>query len=196
MLLSILSTTVRPRPPRPDGPLSLAVPPPDLERLFRDLHAQVFRAAYRITGNAMDAEDVLQTVFLRLARQEAGNAALGASPGGYLHRAAVNAALDVVRARTRAGRVPLEEAEPHASEGGPDRDLETRELRVQLRQALARLRPRAAEVFALRYFEGLGNDEIARLLGTSQGVIAVTLHRTRARLRKEFGALLETRHEA
>ena len=40
-----------------------------LERLYREHHARVFRAAYRVTGDATDAEDVLQTVFLRLARR-------------------------------------------------------------------------------------------------------------------------------
>jgi RNA polymerase sigma-70 factor (ECF subfamily) len=44
-------------------------------------------------------------------------------------------------------------------------------------------------MFALRYFEGLGNSEIAELLGVSQGVVAVLLHRTRARLQKELVAL-------
>ncbi len=193
----MLATETRPHTPRG------ALAGPDLERLFREQHQPVFRAAFRITGNAMDAEDVLQTVFLRLARRELaaelGSAGLAGNPGGYLYRAAVNAALDVVRARTRAGKVPLEDlgaGEAESTAAGPQQDLERRELRRALRQALAVLRPRAAEVFALRYFEGLGNDEIARLLGTSQGVIAVTLHRTRTKLRREFGALLETRHEA
>ena len=44
-------------------------PPQGVEALFREHHEQVFRAAYRVTGNAVDAEDVLQTVFLRLATQ-------------------------------------------------------------------------------------------------------------------------------
>src|SRR3569832_1662029 len=65
----------------------------ELERLFRDHHEQVFRAAYRITGSVTDAEDVLQTIFLRLA-SNAETPDLAPSPAGYLHRAAVNAALD------------------------------------------------------------------------------------------------------
>jgi RNA polymerase sigma-70 factor (ECF subfamily) len=48
--------------------------------------------------------------------------------------------------------------------------------------ALAQLNPRAAEIFALRYFDGYGNREIARLLNTSWSTVAVTLHRTRAKL--------------
>ena len=46
--------------------------PDEFERVFRAHHGLVFRTAYRITGNAADAEDVSQMVFLRLFRREAG----------------------------------------------------------------------------------------------------------------------------
>jgi RNA polymerase sigma factor (sigma-70 family) len=115
--------------------------------------------------------------------------------GGYLRRSAVNAALDIVRSRQRAGWVPLEPVsfrptDPLAtSEPDPERDHANRELRANLRLAMARLSPRAAEIFVLRYFEDLPNREIANLLGVSQGLVAVLLHRTRARLRKELTSL-------
>ena len=134
----------------------------------------------------------MHTVFLRLARRPADEP-LGDDSGGYLHRAAVHAALDVVRSRQRAGWAPLEAAGEPASqtaESDPERAGRARELRRALRLALARLSPRSAEVFALRYFEGLGNRQIAELLGVSQGVVAVLLHRTRARLRKEITTLM------
>ncbi len=177
--------------------------PPDpveaLAELFREHYDKVFRAAYRITGNAMDAEDVLQSVFLRLARRQESSP-LGEEAAGYFYRSAVNAALDVVRSRQRAGWAPLEIADtelPRAAaaalvgaEFEPERERRLKQLRKTLRLAVARLSPRAAEVFALRYFEGLGNQEIARLLGSSQGVVAVLLHRTRYRLRKEITSLM------
>jgi len=77
-----------------------------VERLFRAYHGLVFRAAYRITGNATDAEDVLQTVFLRLIGRD-GSAPPVENSEKYLRRAAINAALDVVRARRVAETVPL-----------------------------------------------------------------------------------------
>src|SRR4029077_5118889 len=64
--------------------------PGEVERAFRAHHGLVFRAAYRITGNAADAEDVLQTVFLRLARRGANSDAVE-NDESYLRRAAINA---------------------------------------------------------------------------------------------------------
>lgn len=174
------------------GPPSSREDTERLERLYAEHSRAVYRAAYRVTGSASDAEDVVQTVFLRVARRPADDP-LGEAAGGYLHRAAVNAALDVVRSRQRAGWVPLDAAGDPAGgppEGDPERSGRARELRRSLRLALSRLSPRTAEVFALRYFEGLGNSEIAALSGVSQGVIAVLLFRARARLRKELTALV------
>lgn len=166
-------------------------PPLALEGIFRTHHEAVFRAAYRITGNAMDAEDVLQTVFTRLLRREQ-ELDLADGAGSYLHRASVNAALDLLRARRRSRAVGLEEAEEavvDSADAGPEGRRLGRELRVRLRSALAKLSPRTAEIFALRYFEGLGNQDIARLMGASQTSIAVILHRARHRLQKELSSL-------
>ena len=167
--------------PVPAGPFGL-------EQVFREHQQRVFRAAYRITGNAQDAEDVLQTVFLRLARREAGTLPVD-NLTSYLYRAAINAALDLLRARRDTVSVALEEAQgslPAPVDGAPDRLQEAQELRAWLRRALSRLRPRAAEVFTLRYLEGYENHDIARMLGISRVAVAVTLHRTRRRLRKEL----------
>ena len=71
-------------------------------------------------------------------------------------------------------------------EPGPEQKREAAAIRDRLRQALAALNPRAAEIFVLRYFDGYGNREIARLLNTSWSTVAVTLHRTRAKLQKEL----------
>ncbi len=74
------------------------VVPSEFERMFRAYHGLVFRTAYRITGNAADAEDVSQTVFLRLFRRgtnEAVNEAVLENEESYLRRAAINAALDM-----------------------------------------------------------------------------------------------------
>ncbi len=137
----------------------------------------MFKTAYRITGNAADAEDVLQAVFLRLLRRDRSAEPLD-NPESYLRRAAINSALDLVRARQESATVPLDDSPP----GREDE----RELRDSLRRALASLSPRAAEIFALRFFEGHTNPEIARMLSMSQVHVAVLLHRTRKQLQKQI----------
>jgi RNA polymerase sigma-70 factor (ECF subfamily) len=169
----------------------LTSPPGTLETLFREHHRAVYRAAYRITGNAMDAEDVLQTVFTRLLRREE-QPDLSENAGSYLHRAAVNAALDLMRRRKRARKVDLDEVGDTLvdhQEPGPERTQGSREIKSRLRAAMSQLSPRQAEIFTLRYLEGLGNLEIAKMLGASQTSIAVLLHRARHRLQKELGSL-------
>jgi RNA polymerase sigma-70 factor (ECF subfamily) len=165
---------------------------PDLERIFREHHGMVFRAAYRVTGNAGDAEDVLQTVFLRMVKRDPGAEPVG-NMASFLHRSAVNAALDLVRTRQNIRNIPLDELEPVLAEPAhrsPERAQSSGEMREWLRGALARLNPRIAQMFTLRFFEGKDNPEIARMLNTTPGTVAVTLSRTRDRLEKEFRAYL------
>lgn len=171
----------------------------DLEALFRHHHKEVFRAAYRITGSHGDAEDVLQTIFMRLTKGWTGRD-LSPNPRAFLYRAAINASLDIIRSRKRSNSVSLDVIDPDQNSklsvvSAEDNfaDLELREL---IRQAVSKLEGRAAEAFALRYFEGYDNGQIAETLGTSQMVVAVTLHRARTRLRKEIGSYLEKHHEA
>jgi RNA polymerase sigma factor (sigma-70 family) len=159
-----------------------------LSQLFGEHHKRVLRAAYRITGNMADAEDVAQIVFLRLA---SANGPV-TNAGSYLHRAAINGALDLLRRRKAASTEPLEGAAGIASTGprsSPEREMSSTELGNLLRIAVAELAPRAAEMFTLRYLEELGNREIAALMRTSQAVVAVTLHHARSRLKKRLREL-------
>ena len=72
------------------------------------------------------------------------------------------------------------------SQQGPDELQGAREIHDQIRLGLGQLSPKAAEIFALRYFEGYGNHEIARMLGTSRSTVNVVLHRTRQRLKEQI----------
>jgi RNA polymerase sigma-70 factor (ECF subfamily) len=175
------------------GPVSAAIatiPIPEtndrLSRLFAEHYRRVLIAAYRITGNMADAEDVTQAVFLRLSN---GESLAMTNAGSYLYRAAINGSLDLLRRRSAAATEPLEAAAGVTSTklgGSPEIEASSRELGRLLRQAMSELAPRAAEMFALRYLEELGNREIAKLMGTSQAVVAVTLHQSRSKLKKRL----------
>jgi RNA polymerase sigma-70 factor, ECF subfamily len=154
--------------------------PNALDAMYREHHTMVLRTAYRITGNVADAEDVLQTVFLRMARRDDSAEAVERLEN-YLRRAAVHAALDLVRARRSGAELDLDRL-PSTVGSRPDQD----ELRYLLRSDLSELPARSAEIFTLRFFEGLTNPEIARALGISSITVAVTLHRTRRILQKNL----------
>jgi len=172
-----------------------------LEMMFRQHSDRVFRTAHRVTGSAADAEDVLQTVFLRLARGSESAGVLE-NPEGYFARAAINASLDLLRSRKRSRAVAFDDVETGAVVGSfatprnPEAGHEDRELRNLIRAAVSRLGANAAQMFTLRYFEGYDNGEIARIMSTSALVVGVTLHRARARLRKEIGSYLQKHSSA
>src|SRR5215813_15489847 len=113
--------------------------PEDFERMFQEHHALVYRTAYRVTGNAEDAEDVLQTLFVRLLRRDVVPE-FDQNPKAYLYRATMNIALNVIRSRKRIALTnDVEEFEA-------PRECE---LGEELRAAMAELSPKAAEILVL-----------------------------------------------
>jgi RNA polymerase sigma-70 factor (ECF subfamily) len=163
-----------------------------LEAIYREDATIVLQAAYRVTGNVDDAEDVLQTVFARLANRD-GPPDFSTGSRAYLRRAATNAALDIVQSRYARDGISLEVTGgevTHDPTPAPDRQHHGRQLHRELRRALTKISRRGAEIFVLRYFEELDNTEIAHQLGTSANTVAVTLHRVRARLKEEMAPFL------
>ena len=141
----------------------------------------IYRTAYSVTGSRADAEDVLQVVFLRLLRRGLAPD-LEKNPKGYLYRAAINLALDTMRSRKRRRTESLDRVP--AALHVVAQSLEDDDRRQRLRDAVAQLRPRAVEILILRYVHEYTDADIARMLGTSRGTIAVSLFRARAKLRK------------
>jgi RNA polymerase sigma-70 factor (ECF subfamily) len=160
--------------------------PTGLDLVFQKHKELIFRAAYRVTGNASDAEDVLQSVFLRLSRLEEMPEVVNLP--GYLHRSAVNASLDILRTRKDSTTISLDETPDYPGVLSGENAARSLELQDWLRQALARVNPKWAEMFVLRFVEDYSNREIAGMMKTSAAVVAVVLHRTRALLKKDFMA--------
>ena len=159
---------------------------PEFDEIFHQHYELVYRTAYGVTGRIEDAEDVVQTIFLRLL-QRGTPLDFVKNPKGYLYRAAVNGSLTIVQSRQRRSRIEDVEdvavSVPAAAPGNAE------EIHRMLYEAIAELSPKAAEILILRYLHDYSDAEIAKLLGTSRGVIAVTLFRSRARLKTLLGPL-------
>ena len=157
-------------------PMSSTTPVAGFAELYERHYEAVFRAALRVTGNPSDAEDVLQIVFLRvLARGEDD-----ALPAAYLRRAAVNAAVDVLRRRELHAESVYDDRAPHAA-------VQPRLLlKERLRRAIAVLDSEDASLFLLRHVEGLTIEELAVMFEIEKNNVAVRLHRIRRRLQSEL----------
>ncbi|MFB3778522.1 MAG: RNA polymerase sigma factor [Bryobacteraceae bacterium] len=151
--------------------------PPGFEQFYRQYSDLVYRTARRITGDPSDAEDVLQTVFLRLL----GRGALDVEPGraeAYFRRAATNASIDVLRRRYSHAETPIDALIRQPSQ-------ETAPLlRERLRRAIAGLDSEDAELFLLRNVEGWSTLELAEQFGIERGTVGSRLFRIRQALQK------------
>jgi RNA polymerase sigma-70 factor, ECF subfamily len=151
-----------------------------LNELYQEYSATVFKTALRVTGNAADAEDVLQTVFVRiLDHQVVLNPAC--SPERYLRRAAINASIDLLRRKAARSEHEFEDDRQYASR--EDSVL----LKERLRRAVAKQPAENAELFVMCYVEGYSYDELAEHYQLERGTVASRLHRIRAAIRKDLG---------
>ena len=147
--------------------------------LYDRHYEAVFRAALRVTGNRADAEDVLQTVFLRVLAR-GGDVEDVALPAAYFRRAAVNAAVDVLRRREFRAESVYDDRAPHVAAQPPLL------LKERLRRAIATVDSEDASLFLLRHVEGLSVEELSGLFKIEKNNVAVRLHRIRHRLQAEM----------
>jgi RNA polymerase sigma-70 factor (ECF subfamily) len=164
-----------------DQPIAMthATEPAWFADLYERHYDAVFRAALRVTGNPADAEDVLQTVFVRVLAQgrDPGSAP---PPAAYFRRAAVNAAVDLLRRRAVRADSAFDDQAPHAAVEPPSL------LKEQLRRAIATLERDDAALFLLRHVEGLSIEELAGMFQLEKNNVSVRLHRVRHRLQDEL----------
>ena len=163
-------------------PMTSTTPLAGFAGLYERHYEAVFHAALRVTGNPADAEDVLQTVFLRIIARGArgGDVEEVALPAAYFRRAAVNAAVDVLRRRELRADSVYDESAPHAAVQS------SLLLKERLRRAIAVLDSEDASLFLLRYVEGLSIEELSGLFEIQKNNVTVRLHRIRHRLQAEM----------
>lgn len=158
-------------------------------RLLVDRHSRpLYRAAYRITGNAADADDVVQETFLRAYRAlERFDAR--ASFTTWIHRIAINCSLDLIDARKRrdSRTADVEDLSTIASHGAtPDRLLHSSQMQKAVAMAMDRLSGNERTAFVLRHFEGMPLEEIGQILGTQMNATKNTVFRAVKKLREQL----------
>lgn len=162
--------------------------PDALARLFERYGEMAYRVAFRLTGSAADAEDVLQDVFVGLPEALRGFEGRG-SLEGWLKRVVVRTTLMRLRGERRRREAPLgggdqgEDAAPPASRrDDPGRVIDA----LTIADALAELPEPLRQVFVLREIEGYSHEEIGGLLGIRRGTSEVRFFRARQALRERL----------
>jgi RNA polymerase sigma-70 factor (ECF subfamily) len=168
--------------------------PGALDALIRATYADVYKLARRMLADPEEAADATQEVFVRVMRSVVGFRG-EASFGTWLHRVTVNVCLTMLRKRSRnreagmvAGRTPFALPDDQMAIAGGDATpadrAETADLVRRSEQALATLGEEARTVVVLRDIEGLSTKEVADLLGVTENVVKVRLHRAHTKLRE------------
>ncbi len=162
-----------------------------LEREFDRFAAEVsdplLRTGHLMTGNAKDAEDLVQETLLRVARQWRRVRSMD-HPAAYARRILVNLVLKDAdrRSRHRAELWPQDDAAEAADEAAA-RALREIDDAAEFRCGLAQLPPRQRAVLVLRYWADLPVAEVADILGCSEGTVTSTASRAAARLAEVLG---------
>jgi len=180
----------------------------DAYRVLVERHSSnVFRLAYRMTGNRPDAEEVVQEAFLR-AYQKLGKFEARANFGTWVYRIAANYAIDRMRQRKKE---EVRKVEPAVHEEGtesdpvtlvqdaaptPERLAQSLELRKQMELALAALSHSERTAFVMRHWEGCAIEEIAEVLKSSSGAAKNTVFRAVQKLRLALQPFVTTRSQA
>jgi RNA polymerase sigma-70 factor (ECF subfamily) len=164
--------------------------PEAFRELVESYSPKLFRLAYRITGDEQSAEDAVQETFLR-AYRSLGRFDARAQFGTWLHRIAVNSALELVRKQQRHRfHGPQEEPLP-SPEPGPDRIALGLEVERAVRSALGDLSPMERTAFVLRHFEGRSIAEICDHLGLGASAGKQAVFRAVRKLRRVLEPLVQ-----
>jgi len=158
----------------------------------------LFRLAFRITGNEADAEEVVQDAFLR-GYQKLETFQSRSNFGTWIYRIAARCALDRMNNRKveGAGRI-AEEIDPQQGNAqmadqtaGPERLLLSREIGTMQETAMHSLTPIERTAFVLRHMENLATEEIASALGVAPNAAKQAVFRAVQKLRRRLAGLRE-----
>jgi RNA polymerase sigma-70 factor, ECF subfamily len=163
-------------------------------RLLVERHSRsVYKVAFRITGRAEDAEDVVQETFLKAYRQ-LNRFEERASFGTWLHRIAWNCSVDLLRARPK--REQAEEAETldqlgssstatatSAGSPSPERLMASVQVGDRVKEAMGRLSALERAAFVMRHYEGRTIDEISRALDIRENAAKHSIFRAVRKMR-------------
>ena len=163
----------------------------EFKQRFMPHHQLLYRVAYHLTGNAQDAEDLLQDLYLKLwqKRDELPDEAMKET---YLVTMMRNLFIDQRRLKHLDASAELKNEEGPPDERSLDRQIDARDEIRQMEGLISELSERDAKIIQMHLVDDRSYEEIERDTGLSQGNIRIIVMRTKKKLKQQFQNITKT----
>ena len=163
----------------------------EFKQRFMPHHRLLYRVAYHLTGNAQDAEDLLQDMYLKLW-QKRDDLPDEAMKDAYLVTMMRRLFIDQRRLKHVDASAELKEEFSPPDERSLDRQIDTRDEAMQMEGLIRQLSERDAKIIQMHVVDDRSYEEIERDTGLSQGNIRIIVMRTKQKLKKQFQNITKT----
>ena len=163
----------------------------EFKRRFMPHHRLLYRVAYQLTGNAQDAEDLLQDLYLKLW-QKRDDLPDEAMKEAYLATMIRNLFIDQRRLKHVDASAELKNEDGPPDERSLDRQIDARDEVRQMEGLISELSERDAKIIQMHLVDDCSYEEIERDTGLSQGNIRIIVMRTKKKLKQQFQNITKT----
>ena len=163
----------------------------EFKQRFMPHHRLLYRVAYQLTGNAQDAEDLLQDLYLKLW-QKRDDLPDEAMKEAYLATMIRNLFIDQRRLKHVDASAELKNEDGPPDERSLDRQIDARDEVRQMEGLISELSERDAKIIQMHLVDDRSYEEIERDTGLSQGNIRIIVMRTKKKLKQQFQNITKT----
>ena len=163
----------------------------EFKQRFMPHHRLLYRVAYQLTGNAQDAEDLLQDLYLKLW-QKRDDLPDEAMKEAYLVTMIRNLFIDQRRLKHVDASAELKNEDGPPDERSLDRQIDARDEVTQVEGLIRQLSERDAKIIQMHLVDDRSYEEIERDTGLSQGNIRIIVMRTKKKLKQQFQNITKT----
>ena len=163
----------------------------EFKQRFMSHHRLLYRVAYQLTGNAQDAEDLLQDLYLKLW-QKRDDLPDEAMKEAYLATMIRNLFIDQRRLKHVDASAELKNEDGPPDERSLDRQIDARDEVRQMEGLISELSERDAKIIQMHLVDDCSYEEIERDTGLSQNNIRIIVMRTKKKLKQQFQNITKT----
>lgn len=163
----------------------------EFKQRFMPYHRMLYRVAFSLTGNVLDAEDLLQDTFMRMwqKREQLTSALVNEA---YLIIMMRNLYMDRARVKTLDTSIPLESVNLPSDQNRPDDKAERRNEAFLMKELIEHLPQKEKDIIRMYLLEELSYEEMEASTGMKQGNLRQIVLRTRNKLKEQFTKIAQS----